>query len=644
MRRRAATWTVLGTLAALVAVPSTAAGADYAQTVLSTPGLASYWRLGDASGATAVDARGQAPGTYIGGPGLGARGALSSDADTSVRFDGADDEMQSGTAATGTLEGWFFWEGGVALMRDSTSAGGWLLAFDSGGRVAYRVAGTTFTTSLATADVRDGWHHVVVTVAGDATAFYLDGVLVQTGTRAGATPPAMPWHVMRNGTTSQFSRGRADEIAVYTDALQAATIRTHFEAGRDVTDTAAPAAPTGLAATPRLGRVELDWSDATAPDLDGYDVFRATSPAGPFTRINASRLSTSAYTDTAVTGGTAYVYAVTASDEANNRSALSAPAAATPPSTTDLLRAYSPQLRYETQETYFADSAAEMTDNFVAGSRQNYLVNGAGSRLAAANPGDPLANLSLAFLGDPVYADGRTAATSDYLDAANTSYQQDAQRMRTAGYGDRVSGRAVTAGGKTWLQYWLFSYYNPQNVLGFGVHEGDWEFVQVGLNAHGVPDVATYAQHDGGERCAWNQVQKLAGAPVVYVALASHASYFSTGVNPRGLYPDDYHRGGGYQVRPALEIATLGTPFMAWRGKWGASSSSPVAPRRQGKWGDPNGFNAAAGACTVGATQAAATTRALRAGAEVNSPALTAAGAEARCRCSTASRRFPAAL
>ena len=50
-----------------------------------------------------------------------------------------------------------------------------------------------------------------------------------------------------------------------------------------------------------------------------------------------------------------------------------------------------------------------MTDNFVAGKRQNFLVAGGGTRIAAANPADPLANLSLAFLGDPTYADGRTA-------------------------------------------------------------------------------------------------------------------------------------------------------------------------------------------------------------------------------------------
>ena len=612
---------MVAALATLAVLPSAAqAQSPYADLVASTPGLTAYWRLGEPTGTVADDAKGAADGTYVGGPALGARGALSADADTAARFDGVDDEMHAGAAATGTLEGWFFWEAGVALMRDSTTSGGWIAAFDSGGRVAYRVAGTTFMTPLATADVRDGWHHVALTVAGGATAFYLDGALVHSGTGAGAAGPVMPWHVMRNGTTTQYARGRADEVAVYGSSLPAETIAAHFEAGRDVTDTTAPAAPAGLTATARLGRVELDWSDV--PDVDGYDVFRATGAAGPFSRVNPSRLSASAFTDTTVTGGTTYVYAVTASDEANNRSLLSPPASATPPSTDDLLRAYSPYLRYEAQETYFADSAAEMTDNFVAGSRQNYLVSG--TRVAAANPADPLANLSLAFLGDPTYADGRTATTSDYLDAANTYYQQDAQRMRAAGYGDRVYGRALTSGGKTWLQYWLFSYYNPQNVLGFGVHEGDWEFVQVGLDADGVPDVATYAQHSGGERCGWSQVQKSGGAPVVFVALASHASYFSSGVNPRGFYPDDYHRGGGYQVRPALEIVTSATPFMAWQGRWGASSSSPLAPRRQSKWSAPNSFNSGAAACTVGAAQAAATQTALRAAAEVDEPQIAA--------------------
>jgi Concanavalin A-like lectin/glucanases superfamily len=633
---------------ALAAVPgffpanAAAQSAPYAGAVLASPALEAYWRLGDSSGTVAHDTTGHAPGSYTGAPGLGARGALRADADTATRFDGVDDEMQAGgasVASAATLEGWFFWEAGVALMRDSTGSAGWILAYDGGGRVAYRAGGTTFTTSVATASLRDGWHHVALTVAGGATRFYIDGDLVHSGAEAGAAAAAMPWHVMRNGTTGQYTRGRADEVAVYDAALDASVIGSHFEAGRDTNDTTAPSAPSGVSATARLGRVELVWSDAPEADLDGYDVFRATSPEGPFTRVNAERLRTPAYTDTSVTGGTAYVYAITASDIANNRSPRSGLASATPPSTEELLRRYSPDLRYESQETYFADSAAEMTDNFVAGKRQNYLVASGGTRLAAANPADPLANLSLDYLGDPVYADGRAAATSDYLDAANSYYQQDAQRMRAAGYGDRIYGRVATVGGKTWLQYWFFSYYNPQNVLGFGVHEGDWEFAQVGLDSDGAPDVATYAQHGGGERCSWSQVQKTsAGAPIVYVALASHASYFSSGVNPRGIYPDDYHRGGGYRVRPALDVVTGSTPFIAWRGRWGASSSSPVAPRQQGKWGAPNNFNAEAAACTVGATQARASASARLMRSDVPAPRMAVSRSGARV---SARYRFP---
>ena len=348
-----ATILVATALAGGVAADAQAAG--YASTVLATPGLQSYWRLGEAPGTpTAADATGHAAGSYLGAPALGARGALPLDADTAVRFDGTDDELQApGGAAARTIEGWFDWESGVAVLRDSTAGGGWILAFDNAGKVAYRVGGTTFTTTRATADLRTGWHHLALTVAGGATAFYIDGALVHSGTGAGTTPAALPRHVMRNGTTSQFTRGRADEIAVYDTTLAAATIGDHFDRGRDL--------------------------------------------AG-------------------------------------------------------LLGAYSPSLRYTAQEGYFADSAAEMTDNYVAGSRTNYLVNGSGARLAAANPADPLANLSLGFLGDPAYADGRAAASTDFLDAANSTYQQDAQRMRAAGYGDRVYGRAVTSGGRTFLQ------------------------------------------------------------------------------------------------------------------------------------------------------------------------------------------------
>jgi hypothetical protein len=121
-----------------LAAPAQAAG-GYPEVVAGTPGLLAYWRLDDRSGTTAADLTGRAPGSLLGGVGLAAGGALSLDAGTAARFDGVDDELQAGDpapASAGTLEGWFFWEAGVALLRDSTGAAGWILAYDSGGRVA----------------------------------------------------------------------------------------------------------------------------------------------------------------------------------------------------------------------------------------------------------------------------------------------------------------------------------------------------------------------------------------------------------------------------------------------------------------------------------------------------------------------------
>src|SRR4051794_14351034 len=63
--------------------------ATYAQTVAAAPGLAAYWRLGEAPGAaTAADAAQAWPGTYAAAT-LGAPGALSGDADTAARLAGA---------------------------------------------------------------------------------------------------------------------------------------------------------------------------------------------------------------------------------------------------------------------------------------------------------------------------------------------------------------------------------------------------------------------------------------------------------------------------------------------------------------------------------------------------------------------------
>ena len=263
---------------------------SYASTVLATPGVRGFWRLGEGSGSVAGDELGASPGVYSGGVGLGVAGVLA-EPDTAARFDGVNDELSlSGAAlelgAAGSLEGWFRWEAGVAPLRDSTSSGGWILAFDNGGKLAYRAGGALFNSGLATASVRDGgWHHLVLTLEGGRTGFYVDGELVHS--RSGVVPAAarLPWRVMRNGTHSQFARGVADEVAIYDRALPPDTITDHYQAAV-AAEQPPPVAPTGLSAFGPDGQVRLVW-DANVEPVAGYNVYRSLTPGGPYVKLNA---------------------------------------------------------------------------------------------------------------------------------------------------------------------------------------------------------------------------------------------------------------------------------------------------------------------------------------------------------------------
>ncbi|MFC1943115.1 fibronectin type III domain-containing protein [Chloroflexota bacterium] len=89
-----------------------------------------------------------------------------------------------------------------------------------------------------------------------------------------------------------------------------------------------PAAPTGLVATPGDKQVSLDWNDNSEGDLDGYDIYRGLS-TGNYTQIE-SLWASSNYTDTGLTGGITYYYAVKAVDLASYESGYSDEATATP--------------------------------------------------------------------------------------------------------------------------------------------------------------------------------------------------------------------------------------------------------------------------------------------------------------------------
>jgi hypothetical protein len=197
----------------------------------------SYWRLGDSSGTAAADVKYRFPGTYSSGTALRWPGVLLGDIDSAVRFDGTRGEMTASgpvLSTSGSIEGWFYWQGGGALLRDNTSAstGGWILGWDNGGSLYYRVAGTSYNSGLSAAAYRNAWHHFALTKSAGNVALYIDGKLVHSGTGAPNTASVMPWHLMRNGTYTTYAGGRADELAIYSTALTAAQVARHYSLGR----------------------------------------------------------------------------------------------------------------------------------------------------------------------------------------------------------------------------------------------------------------------------------------------------------------------------------------------------------------------------------------------------------------------------
>ena len=58
--------------------------------------------------------------------------------------------------------------------------------------------------------------------------------------------------------------------------------------------------------------VELSWDASQSPSIDGYNVYRATTTGGPYSKINTSLNETMSYSDITVQSGQTYYYVTTA--------------------------------------------------------------------------------------------------------------------------------------------------------------------------------------------------------------------------------------------------------------------------------------------------------------------------------------------
>jgi hypothetical protein len=146
---------------------------------------------------------------------------------------------------------------------------------------------------------------------------------------------------LTNGTTYWYkvacytADGRESDVSSLTDP---ATNSYNQPQNAAPSASPAPSAPTGLTATPGNQQVVLNWVAVTRDVAGGlisgcqYIVYRSCvqsggGSAGPWTRVNASLISGTTYTDTGLTNGYTYWYCVSAvrlSVEGDKSSAVSA--------------------------------------------------------------------------------------------------------------------------------------------------------------------------------------------------------------------------------------------------------------------------------------------------------------------------------
>jgi glucose/arabinose dehydrogenase len=304
-----------------------------------TPPVAAY-AFDEGSGNSAADATGGGHGGAVSGATWTADGRYGS----ALTFDGLDDRVaipdhNALDLSVGmTLEAWVK-PSALASWRTvmfKAGEGGHVYALygnDSATRplaeaaIAGDVEQARGTAALATG----AWTHLASTYDGTNLRLFLNGALAVTTPAEGVIDVSGGelW-IGGNPIWAEWFAGQIDEVRVYDRALDAAEIQDDMNRRVGVSDTNAPTAPSGLAATGGRGSVQLTWSAASDDvGIHHYDVHRGSS-AG-FTPTAANRIAQptgTTYTDGGLAAGT-YHYLVRAVDAAGNAGPPSDEASAT---------------------------------------------------------------------------------------------------------------------------------------------------------------------------------------------------------------------------------------------------------------------------------------------------------------------------
>lgn len=214
---------------------------------------------------------------------------------------------------------------------------------------------------------------------------------------------------------------------------------------------------------------------------------------------------------------------------------LHSSSAATPPvDSAALLAKFEPVLLFHPQE----DWSPERADAFVGRARVEKQV--AQGRWATASPPLPTNTRGCTFT--PCYRFNLACALRSGDSCYESSRDAITDWAHPVIYGRVLSvpaGSAAPPGftspPRYLVRYWLFydfdDWRSPRRRL-WQAHEADWESVTIGLSAKLQPQFAAYSEHCSGTIRPWAKVAKRGNThPVDYVALGSHANYFTSATN-----------------------------------------------------------------------------------------------------------------
>lgn len=162
--------------------------------------------------------------------------------------------------------------------------------------------------------------YVTANLTAPATLQVTSGSAVkQISLPAGSTDVSAPF---TTGNTPSFVLTRNGSPVLSgsgTDAIQAAPQYNDFYystgdllAGTTTPPNTAPSTPTNLSVTAGTGSVQLQWAASTGTGPITYNVYRGTASGAESSTPIAMGLTSSAYTDNGLTGGTTYFYKVAA--------------------------------------------------------------------------------------------------------------------------------------------------------------------------------------------------------------------------------------------------------------------------------------------------------------------------------------------